>query len=124
MLNLDLECAKTSDQIKTFILSADAKMKKDAENLIGKVLGVLQEDGIYAFFLYMQAKKTQKIYETIEEHVKHLLKTAFPSLDITQNGCKVAETLMSDLDRVLLAKDLLERTLVYARYHAKPLGGE
>jgi len=110
MINLDLKCAEAAEAI--------AEIEDDgAETLITKALGVLQEDGIYAFFLYLNAKK-EKLCAAVSTQAVKLLKGA----DIVKNnddGLKVAKAISGDLDKILLAKELLERMLVYARYHAK-----
>ena len=45
---LDLKCAEYGSKI--------AFIQNDSETLITKSLGVLQEDGIYAFYLYLLSK--------------------------------------------------------------------
>ena len=117
-MNLDLKCAETAEQIRQAIVSFGKD--KEAETLITKALGVLQEDGNYAFYLYMKAKK-ETLYNNIEERTVKLLKDVFPSLEDVTSGVDVARTLSSDIDKLFLSKELLERTLVYARYHAKAL---
>ncbi|OPY72513.1 MAG: hypothetical protein A4E62_00835 [Syntrophorhabdus sp. PtaU1.Bin002] len=120
-MNLDLECAVRSESLRDLIDKKDKKEKKDAANLITKVLGVLQEDGIYAFYLYLRAEGKQ-IHDNIEVESKRLLNTVFPDIAVNSDGCTVAKQIVSDANRTLLAKELLERMLVYARYHAKGLG--
>jgi len=120
MINLDFKCAEASEVIKSFLVS-DGKAKKEAESLITKALGVLQEDGLYAFYLYMKAKD-KSVYKSVEKESIKLFKEAFPDLDINREGYLIAKDLVSELERLFLAKELLERTLVYARYHAKALG--
>jgi len=123
MLNIEFECAAASDVIKTGCLSLDAGNRKEAETLITKALGVLQENGIYAFYLYMKSKE-KKVYEIIESESKKILKTIiFNDLDTTKEGCQIASEITDDLDKMLLAKDILERVLVYSRYHAKTIRG-
>lgn len=110
-MNLDLECAK-----------AGYDMKGAAEDVITKSLGVLQEDGVYAFFLYLKAKDNDN---KITKVCLSLLKNdRIPALKALMDGesdpCKALREKFADkLDDLLLAKDLLERALIYARYHAK-----
>jgi len=101
---LDMKCAEYGNNI--------ASLSGIDETLITKSLGVLQEDGVYAFFLYLKTKKEpgEKIKESAFEFLE-LEKTA--SLDV------VREKFKDNLDALLFAKELLERTLVYARYHSK-----
>lgn len=117
-MNLDLECAVRSESLRDLI---DEKGKKDAVNLITKVLGVLQEDGVYAFYLYLKAEGSP-LHGSIEAESKCLLNTVFPDITVNADGCTVAKQIVSDVNRNLLAKELLERMLVYTRYHAKGTG--
>lgn len=108
MNNLDLECAEAGASIAT----------KDNEDEITKSLGVLQDDGVYAFFLFCKAKE----YNVIVVKAVELLASKLPSLsgaDSSNILDKLRDNLCAYLDNLLLAKDLLERALVYARYHAK-----
>ena len=118
MQQLDLRCAEKASEIINTV-QAD---KNKIENLITKSLGVLQEDGIYAFFLYLEASKEKDITQKVIQGCKELLKEDEIKL-ITKDDIleAVREELASDIDKLLLAKQLLERTLVYARYHTKAL---
>jgi hypothetical protein len=132
--NLDAACAK---------LGADlvSSGNKDAENVITKALGVLEEQGIYAMFLYLVAREDSKFvrdliafmeercelqggkqrYETWTKAKKTLNEKASREA-FFQTLCGYA----NDLDKLLFARDLLHRALVYARYHAKAaqIGGD
>ena len=118
MQQLDLRCAEKASEIINTV-QAD---KNKIENLITKSLGVLQEDGVYAFFLYLEASKEKDITQKVIQGCKELLKEDKIKL-ITKDDIleAVREELASDIDKLLLAKQLLERTLVYARYHTKAL---
>ncbi len=118
MKNLDLECATASERIIQSISNAG---KKEAQTSITKTLGILQENGIYGFYLYLRAEG-QNLHAAIEQESKNLLKVVFAELDVSQPGTAVAKQVLASPERTLMAKDLLERTLVYARYHAKALG--
>ncbi len=113
-MNLDLICAKYGNEI--------ANSKVD-ETLITKSLGVLQEDGVYSFFLYLSSvgDKARKI----KEDALKLLKEDGILKNTIGNGKDPLEVLREKfndkLDALLFAKEILEHTLVYARYHAKAL---
>ena len=114
---LDMKCAEYGNII--------ANIKNNTETLITKSLGVLQEDGVYAFFLYLASQKKEYATNIIKKAYE-LLKEVGQLKDIFQNEGDalkaVREKLSGKLDELLFAKELLERTLVYARYHAKALG--
>lgn len=97
---------------------------KEAENTVTKTLGVLQENGVYACFLYLLAR--EKKGEVIAAEMLALLGAlGFPalpqnSLDKDAVLSYVAdEKVTGDLHRLLLAKEALEQMLIYARYGAK-----
>ena len=129
---LDMKCAEYGSKIVSKIVSEienTAKERNKIETMITKTLGVLQEDGVYAFALYSKSKSgngsTEKrtagtIYDKAGELLKH------DKISLLSGNCSdlligIRENLASDLDKLFLAKELLERTLVYARYHAKAL---
>jgi hypothetical protein len=134
--NLDRCCAQYGWQMAS---EAKGKLDQDkksrnAETLITKSLGVLQEDGVYAFFLYLvsRGKKEREGADVIKGLAAGLLKEAqipaFQSyldpLEAVRGGNDgKSRGLADDLDHLLLAKRLLEQALIYARYHAKALGG-
>jgi hypothetical protein len=121
--NLDLHAAQTAQAI---ILAAEKVGKaQDAENLITKALGVLQENGVYACALFLYARTS---HAKIAKEVSKQLLLMTDKLDLTppekpdewRAGLKfVSDQICSDLDRLLLVKQLWEQTLIYARYGAK-----
>lgn len=106
--------------------------KNKLENLITKSLGVLQENGLYAFFLYLayrqQEKGTKEIAKEIDEQAQGLLRDEnvgllkSGSLPNGEQKYNKIRQLTEDLEKLLLARRLIEQMLIYARYHAKALG--
>lgn len=131
---LDMKCAKYGSEIVSEIDNA-AKERNKIETMITKTLGVLQEDGVYAFALYSKSKSGEgntgintekKTAKLIYGKTFKLLKA--DKIGILPETCHdfllgIRQSLAEgkDLDKLFLAKELLERTLVYARYHAKAL---
>lgn len=122
---LDLKCAARGDKIITDIGSDE---KNKIESVITRSLGVLQEDGVYAFALYLASKKGKN--RSVEEKtVSSVFANAFGLLKelrlLSASSEDFLKAVLTDFARnladLLFAKDLLERTLVYARYHAKAL---
>lgn len=116
---LDMKCAEFGNKI--------AIIHGNTDSFIQKSLGVLQEDGVYAFFLYMKAQKKPYANEMIKKAYEFLnqdevLRSVFRTE--TDELKAVREKLANNLDHLLFAKELLERTLVYARYHAKAFEGK
>lgn len=98
--------------------------KDDIENTVTKALGVLQENGVYACFLYLKAKEKENGDVVVEEMLNVLDGLGFgwgkPTNNSAQEVLKhITEKITSDLERLLLAKETLEQMLIYARYGAK-----
>ena len=103
---------------------------KGAETYITKSLGVLQENGIYALFLYQVSpgEWERRGAEKLSKQAKALLK-AVPIKPFDEiedpleavRGNDKTQWLAEDLDDLLLAKRLLEQALIYAEYHVKAL---
>jgi NADPH:quinone reductase-like Zn-dependent oxidoreductase len=140
--NLDQLCARYGYEI--------ANSTRD-ENHITKSLGVLQEDGVYAFFLYQESKRKKTVNDKDSKNAdvkKEGLKSGAaqnsgktndpaselssrcaqmlrdPTISLLPNGNDIFEPvrmLAGNLNNLLLGKRLLEQTLIYARYHAKAL---
>jgi len=116
--NLDLVCAKAGKKIA-------AKPSKELENLVTNALAVLEEQGVYALFLFLKAQtgKTRQLAEDIHDKLfTFLKKTPQQAPLLSDNGDDIFASLQQmakDLDKLLMARDLVRQTLVYARYHAR-----
>lgn len=105
------------------------QLSADIDNTVTKALGVLQENGVYACFLYLLAKEKENCPVVVEEMLNlleglglgcHAPKTN----DKVDTAAEVVLPFISDkvtvdLERLLLAKETLEQMLIYARYGAK-----
>ena len=135
-VNLDFLCARYGQEIVKSIESMEREVRKsDIENMLQKSLGILQEDGIYAFTVYLDSEgafKDDADGRDKEKVVKGILKNVWSLLSDTSvalvNGECMRDVvytelqrLSEDLDKLFLAKDLIEKCMVYARYHAKAL---
>jgi hypothetical protein len=113
MENLDLKCAEIGRRL--------AELKVDQKPIEEKVftnaLAVLEEQGPYACFLFLEAREGeagQKITQHMADFLGSILDTK-----ANNNPLDFLRTIASDLDRLLFARDLLRQAFVYARYHAK-----
>ncbi len=124
--NLDSRCAKFGYDLVKAVAPKGSLPKGDKaklENTITKSLGVLQENGVYAFFLYLEYRLKELGAEQMKSHSLGLLRHADVSL-LAQNEKDhfvAVRQLTENLDSLLLARQLIEQTLIYARYHAKAL---
>ena len=114
--NLDLACAKVGKTI------AD-RPSKELENLITSALAVLEEQGIYALFLYLKAQGNNKnIGETVSNKLYDFLKKTPQQSHLLEDGSDILSALQKlgeNLDKLLMARELVRQSLVYARYHAR-----
>jgi len=113
--DLDTACAKLGAKLAS-------SGNKDTENSITKALGVLEEQGVYALFLYLRAREKEWGEATSNKLASFLRQ--YPSqqnalLGTNNDLFQALQALAGDLDKLLFARDLLHRALVYARYHAK-----
>lgn len=117
--NLDLACAKVGKTI------AEAP-EKEIENLVTSALAVLEEQGLYALFLYLgkaTSGKKGKSAEDVSKKLHDFLKKTPKQAPLLSNNSEDVFTslqqMANDLDKLLLARDLVRQTLVYARFHAR-----
>lgn len=118
------------------------KCKNDEQRrFIDKALGVLVNDGVYAYYVFCKAKSKDNKKEddgkigkesSIEDiFIKYVvneinnangLKEYFLNKQINSNEIDYElffQNLSKDLHKLLFFRDILERALIYARYHAK-----
>ena len=117
--NLDLTSAKIG-----FTIVEQFKQKDDfdkLENVSTKALGVLIEEGLLAYFVWLESRgeREKKYAEVIRDKSLELLKDA--KLTEKNNSMDAALDISSNIQKTLLARQLLEKMLVYARYRAKAL---
>lgn len=138
--NLDAACAELGAK-----LGASGTNAKETENSITKALGVLEEQGVYAMFLYLFAREGAKFAEGLLGFLEawcelkdgKQLHDSWVKAKSSRERNNAAKNPSDDarraifgalarlsggengLDKLLFARDLLHRALVYARYHAK-----
>ena len=113
--NLDLACTRTGQAIAE-------KPSKELEKLVTSALAVLEEQGVYALFLFLKTRGGKTAPTIVQEAHKLLRETPRRAPLLDKGNGDVFESLQSmseDLDRLVLARDLLRQALVYARYHAR-----
>lgn len=131
ILNLDQKAAHYAQKMVKG--SVEVKDAKAAENLITKALGVLQEQGVYAMMLFLFSRSGAE--DEIAPKLRQPLYRLLQELPLFQNSQDLtgfaenttaqqvlpfyADRVCSNLDTLLLVKELYEQTLIYARYGAK-----
>jgi hypothetical protein len=133
--NLDLACARAgkgiAEKLSQTSQAGDAKNLKEIEKLMRDGLSVLEEQGVYAFFLFTgvkaQSKKIRKQTEIVSNELHEFLKNTPWQAHLLGGGNNLFDSLQElaeNLDKLLLARDLLRQTLVYALYHVRLKKGE
>lgn len=111
MQNLDLHCAQLAEKLAE-------NASKELEKLLTDGLTVLQEQGLYAFFLFLKASKRGNPQRVSDECEKFLRAQGLLQ-DGTNDLWEGLQSVAGRLDDLLFARDLLLQALAYARYHAK-----
>ena len=139
IINLDYLAAKHAQEVIKEKETDKIEKASDVENAVTKALGVLQENGVYACFVFALSRTKQKdgekqegnekaesiVMKAIVTQMLALLKElnynvpTVDSLNAQHILSEVAENVTQDLERLLLAKEVLEQMLIYARYGAK-----
>ncbi|MDY6823268.1 MAG: hypothetical protein SWH68_05645 [Thermodesulfobacteriota bacterium] len=112
--NLDLACAKLGKIIAE-------SPSKELEKLVTSALGVLEEQGLYALSLFLNTRSDSG-GEDVKQKIYEFLKKTPQQAPLLSNNADVSTALQQmaeDLDKLLLARDLVRQSLVYARYHAR-----
>jgi hypothetical protein len=157
LTNLDRLAAQHAQNIIFYLVDKDEKgnerndkkqindAAKKSENTVTKALGVLQENGVYACFLYLLAKEKDNGKSVVAEMLDLLEKLDFgwkkPNIgcdwpmsneqvdirsEILLKNLRpeivlkhITDNVTQNLERLLLTKEILEQMLIYARYGAK-----
>ena len=132
--NLDRLAAQCAQKIISRAVDekkVDDKEKKklagNVDNTVTKALGVLQENGVYACFLYLKAKEKENGDVVVEEMLNLLAGLSFGWGKPVNNSAEevlkhITEKVTDNLERLLLAKESLEQMLIYTRYGTKARG--
>ena len=111
---LDLACAQVGKTIAK-------RPSKKLENLIRSALAVLEEQGIYALFLFLKTRGDSGCENVVQKRHEFLKATPqqAPLLSDNADVLTSLQQMAKNLDNLLLALDLVRQSLVYALYHAQ-----
>jgi len=124
MKNLDKLCAKYGYEFAKEVSQDFNSDAKKAESLLTKALGVLQEQGLYAFALFCESRGSAE--SNGAKKITEITTKLLNELNLINNTNLLEEIrkdngLASRLEDLILAIQMLEKSLIYARYHAKAL---
>lgn len=125
--NIDSEINKCSYKMVEKLIEKNASLGE-----IDKALGVLSNDGVYGYYVYCKSKSKDVESITFKVFVADIIKNfgefADEESDKSQNEFKAYDKYFSDLSqdihKLLFFKEILEKVLTYARYHAKAYGDD
>ncbi|MFU0800649.1 MAG: CRISPR type III-B/RAMP module-associated protein Cmr5 [Xylanivirga thermophila] len=133
-VNKNLDAAINSfsyDMVKKMV--ENKKYKQKLLNNIEKALGVLTNDGVYAYYVFCKSQIDKENKDNPEKdpmfqiYIMNIVKEfqTFVKHKLNDKGydaffCKLSE----DIHDLLFFKDIIEQVLIYARYHAKACGDE
>jgi len=112
---LDKECFDVGVSVLGGV--SDKKEIKKYEDIIQKSLGVLQEDGVFAYYIYLKSLKGEEAKKIRKKSIVILGRVDIKVEDKPESITKLANR----IEDLTLAKTMIEKTLIYARYHAKAL---
>jgi len=102
------------------------KLSENIGTTVTKTMGVLQEHGVYACFLYLYAKEKENCHDVISEMLELMYHIGY-CWEENKKPVAVEDVLNfvnenvsgGSLERLLFAKQTIEQMLIYARYGAK-----
>ena len=122
--NLDFLCSNCAQAI----VELASNNKKELENRITNALGVLQEDGVYSFYLFLKYRKMDQPTEPgssqwpVWQKMAELLRNDEIGQPLSNEiDDRAVIELTNNLSNLLLAKQILERVLIFARYGLRSL---
>ncbi len=116
--NLDAYCAHCAHQI---VELSGPNCDKELENRLNNALAVLQEDGVYAFYLFLKYRKLDRGPWPVWPILAELLQNPELGSPLQGNDDLAVIQMSESLHRLLLVKQLAERTLIYVRYGLRSL---
>ncbi len=127
--NLDSKLNRLGYEIYEKIkIEKNKNIRKNLANHVDKALGVLTNDGVYAYYVFCLSKNKENDNKYTEIFITipiNLLKEFLPSKYRQYNNEEdFFQELSKNLHDLLFFRELLEKALIYARYHLKTLGDE
>lgn len=122
-MNLDTFSARAAGELVDDIVNSHIGKAKDVENNIRNAMGILREEGVYAFYLYLLYRESKDAtMKVIWKKAARLLSRE--ELRLFNHDHPTREeviALTENLNNLLLARQLIERYLTYALYGLRSL---
>ncbi len=94
---------------------------KELEREINKALGILIEDGPFAYSIWLESENKEPHRAIMTQSLTILRNKNISLIDKNNLRDGILKDIASDINKLLLTKQVLERMLIYARYRAKAL---
>lgn len=122
MKNLDAAINKASFALAEEIekekeKKKEKKIEKEIEKEIEKAMGILANDGVYAFVIFCESKGIWVPFKKSINKLDSLFPATLKNFDTSK-----LESDTYSLSDVLFVKEILEKMLTYTRYHLKAKG--
>lgn len=117
-INIEAELNKMSFELVQAIKGKNNKISK-YKNAIDKSLGVLMNDGVYAYYIYVKSEEIDDVFIDKIKDLKKFIEINVENKDNLKLDEAYFQSLSEDLEKLLFFRELLEKVLIYARYHAK-----
>ncbi|ACR79963.1 hypothetical protein [Kosmotoga olearia] len=114
--NIDQICAKYSFEITNRMID-DKHTPKEVLNLITKALSVLQQQGLYALGLFCMVENGTK--QILDKSIEILGELKLLENSSEEDKLLQISKLSEKIHDLMFAIEVIEKTLIYARYHAK-----
>jgi len=115
MSNIEADINKMSFEIVESIFKKEGSQRSKYINEIDKALGVLVNDGVYAYYVYVKSKNISDVFLKLIEDLRNFVDNTKEEKEWED----YFQELSKDLNKLLFFRELLEKVLIYARYHAK-----
>ena len=127
---LDRVAAERAQEMVDEAIKANNIKAKQVDNLVTKALGVLQENGVYACFLFLFSRTRKEDQIIGEGGAGEAAAFGSPRICPSTGGCPtrwtrarvlphISGAICRELDPLLMTQQVFEQTLIYARYTAK-----
>ncbi|WP_202695648.1 hypothetical protein [Petrotoga sp. 8T1HF07.NaAc.6.1] len=115
MSNIEADINKMSFEIVESIFKKEGSQRSKYINEIDKALGVLVNDGVYAYYVYVKSKNISDVFLDLLGDLQKFV----DNTEEKKEWEDYFQELSKDLNKLLFFRELLEKVLIYARYHAK-----
>lgn len=108
VMNLEIRCAEVGKEL--------AEIEGTQERVLNDALAVLEEQGLYAMFLYVKARHENQAGEFCDRIMKFLKEVFGNKIEKKADALEAIKGLSESLDDLLFAWEILCTALGYARF--------